>query len=159
MPKVLLVEDTQEHRTIFRLMLQHRGFTVIEAEDGASGVQTARAERPDLILMDIDIPKLNGFVATRMIRADPRTSRIPIIALTAKVLRGDRELCEEAGCDEYIAKPADPRRVADAIEKLLERKMMERQAESDGTQSPAEGESSGFPYTSAPIAGALRREG
>ena len=108
-PKILLVEDNEDNRRIYSTILTHTGYRVLEATDGEAGIALAIAEIPDLILMDVSIPKINGWDATRQLKADPVTMGIPIIALTAHALASDREKSIDAGCDGYIAKPAEPR--------------------------------------------------
>jgi two-component system, cell cycle response regulator DivK len=116
---VLLVEDNPDNRGIYRTILEHGRFEVLEAEDGQTGVDLARTRQPDLILMDVAIPLIDGWEATRMLKADPETSGIPIIALTAHALQSDRERAEEVGCDGYIAKPVLPRAVLAEVERRL----------------------------------------
>lgn len=103
--RILYVEDNFHNKRLVRKILTARGYTVLEAEDGHTGVEMALAERPDLILMDINIPGLDGIEATRMIKSDDKTSAIPVIALTANAMRGDRERFLAAGCDNYLPKP------------------------------------------------------
>jgi CheY-like chemotaxis protein len=117
---ILLVEDNEDNRTIYRLLLEHHGYRVVEATDGEEGVRRAREERPALILMDISIPILDGWEATRILKADPDTASIPVIALTAHALPADRARAAEVGCDGYLAKPVEPRRVVEEVRKRLE---------------------------------------
>jgi CheY-like chemotaxis protein len=116
---ILLVEDHEDNRIVYRTVLQHFGYTVLEAFDGEEGVRRAREELPDLILMDISIPLMDGWEATRLLKADPSTSRIPIIALTAHALAEDRAQAEAVGCDGYLAKPIEPRRVLEEVQRAL----------------------------------------
>ena len=116
---VLLVEDNEDNRTVYRTILEHFGYTVAEARNGEDGVRMARDVHPDLILMDISIPAIDGWEATRILKADPRTKEIPIIALTAHALATDRAKAEEAGCDGYLAKPCEPRHVVAEVERFL----------------------------------------
>src|SRR5690554_2403128 len=95
---VLMVEDNIDNRGIYRTILEHSGIAVIEAEDGETGVRMATEQLPDLILMDVSLPIIDGWQATRMLKEDPRTSRIPVIALTAHALTTDRQRAIEAGC-------------------------------------------------------------
>jgi two-component system, cell cycle response regulator DivK len=119
-PKVvLLVEDNSDNRGIYRTILEHGGFVVLEAEDGGTGVDLARTRRPDLILMDVAIPVIDGWEATRMLKGDPDTASIPIIALTAHALQSDRARAEEVGCDGYIPKPVLPRVVLEEVQRRL----------------------------------------
>ena len=116
---VLLVEDNEDNRTVYRTILEHFGYGVIEARNGEDGVRMAREEHPDLILMDISIPVIDGWEATRMLKGDEETSGIPIIALTAHALATDRAKASEVGCDGYLAKPCEPRRVVAEVEKFI----------------------------------------
>ncbi len=112
---VLLVEDNEDNLVVYRTILDHVGYNVLEARDGEEGVTRAREEHPDLILMDISIPKIDGWEATRRLKADQATRDIPIIALTAHALEEDRERAIAAGCDGYLAKPVEPRRVVEEV--------------------------------------------
>ncbi len=105
---VLLVEDNEDNRFIYATALRYAGYEVIEAVSGRQGIQEARVQRPDLILMDISIPDVDGWEATIVLKADPLTRSIPIIAVTAHVLPGDERRSMEAGCDGYFAKPVTP---------------------------------------------------
>lgn len=116
---VLLVEDNEDNLVVYRTILEHVGFKVLEARDGEEGVSRARAERPDIILMDISIPKMDGWEATERLKADGVTASIPIIALTAHALEEDRLKAMKAGCDGYLAKPVEPRRVVQEVEKFI----------------------------------------
>lgn len=116
---ILLVEDNPDNRIIYRTILEHSGFEVVEAEDGEQGIRIARERLPALILMDISIPIIDGHQATRILKADPATSRIPIVALTAHALREDRLLAAEAGCDAYLSKPVEPKHVVNEVRRLL----------------------------------------
>jgi CheY-like chemotaxis protein len=107
MAKVLLVEDNEMNRDMLSRRLQRRGFDVAIAVDGAEGVAMSKTEAPDIVLMDMSLPVLNGWEATRAIKADPATQRIPVIALTAHSMAGDREKAMAAGCDDYDVKPVD----------------------------------------------------
>ena len=104
---ILIVEDDPKSLTLTRDLLQISGYTTIEATDGEQGVELAKAKKPDLILMDIMMPKMDGLEATRILKADITTKNIPIVALTSYVMKGDKERMLEAGCDGYIAKPVD----------------------------------------------------
>ncbi|HEV2132489.1 MAG TPA: response regulator [Longimicrobiaceae bacterium] len=116
---ILLVEDNEDNRTVYRTILEHFGYEVIEARNGEDGIRMAREELPDLILMDISIPVIDGWEATRILKAEEKTSGIPIIALTAHALATDRAKAEEIGCDGYLAKPCEPRRVVAEVEKFI----------------------------------------
>ena len=116
---VLLVEDNEDNRIIYSTVLRHVGYTVVEAMDGRQAIALARSERPDLILMDISIPELDGWEATRILRADPDTQSIPIIALTAHALSDDRERAAKVGFTAYLAKPIEPRAVAAEVKRWI----------------------------------------
>ncbi len=116
---VLIVEDNADNRVIYRTILEHFGYRVLEAADGEAGIRTVREARPDLVLMDISIPLVDGHEATRILKADPATQTIPIVALTAHAMAEDRAKAAEVGCDAYIAKPAEPRYVAAVVGRLL----------------------------------------
>lgn len=124
--KILLVEDNEDNRLVYRTILDHFGFVVLEAADGEEGIRRARADGPDLILMDVSIPKIDGWEATRQLKADPSTSSIPIIALTAHALATDRAKAQEAGCDGYLAKPVEPRKVVEEVQKHLDRRAADK---------------------------------
>ncbi len=119
MPKILLVEDNEMNRDMLSRRLERKGYQVVLAMDGQSGVDLAHAEAPDLILMDMSLPVLDGWEASRKLKADPRTRLVPIIALTAHVMAGDRERAIEAGCDDYDTKPVELSRLLGKIEALL----------------------------------------
>ena len=119
MPRLLYVEDNEMNRDMLSRRLQRRGFEVLIAADGEQGVILAAAERPDLILMDMSLPVLDGWEATRRIKAAPDTQRIPIIGLTAHAMAADRDKCLEAGCDDYDTKPVELGRLLEKIERLL----------------------------------------
>jgi two-component system cell cycle response regulator DivK len=109
MKRVLVVEDTEDNRQIIRDLLTSAGYEMIEAVNGEEGVAMAAEHRPDLILMDIQLPVLDGYEATRRIKTNPALRHIPIIAVTSYALSGDEEKTREAGCDAYVAKPFSPR--------------------------------------------------
>jgi CheY-like chemotaxis protein len=119
MPKILLVEDNEMNRDMLWRRLQRRGYEVVLAMDGQNGVEKARAEAPDLVLMDMSLPILDGWEATRRLKADMATQHIPIIALTAHAMSSDREKALEAGCDDYDTKPIELPRLLQKIETLL----------------------------------------
>ncbi|NTU82840.1 MAG: response regulator [Chloroflexales bacterium] len=121
MAKILLVEDNEMNRDMLSRRLQRKGHEVLIAIDGEQGVAMARAERPDLILMDMSLPILDGWEATRVIKADPSISTVPVIALTAHAMAGDHEKCVAAGCDDYDTKPVELARLLSKIENLLQR--------------------------------------
>lgn len=119
MAKILLVEDDNMSRDMLSRRLQRSGYQVLIATDGVEGVALARSELPDLILMDMSLPVLDGWEATRQIKANAKTRHIPIIAQTAHVMAGDREKCIAAGCDDYTAKPVHLPQLLAKIEALL----------------------------------------
>ena len=119
MKKILIVEDDEKSLYLARFILQEGGFEVIEAGDGIEAVDKAKREAPDLILMDMQLPKLDGYEAVRRIKADERFTNTPIIALTAYAMKGDREKTMEAGCTGYIEKPIDPAAFVEEIKKYL----------------------------------------
>lgn len=116
---ILLVEDNEDNLVVYRTILEHVGFRVLEARDGEEGVESAKQNIPDLILMDISIPKIDGWEATQRLKADDNTKAIPIIALTAHALEEDRQKAIQAGCDGYLAKPVEPRRVVQEVERFV----------------------------------------
>ena len=116
---ILIVEDEPKNMKLLRDLLQRFGYEILEASDGEQGVKSAGEKMPDLILMDIMMPKMDGLEATRIIKADTKTKHIPIIALTSYAMKGDREKTIEAGCDGYIAKPIDIKEVLKTIETYL----------------------------------------
>lgn len=119
MPKILLVEDNEMNRDMLSRRLERKGFEVVLAVDGAAGVAQAQSEQPDLILMDMSLPVIDGWEATRQVRARTATASIPIIALTAHAMAGDREKALAAGCDDYDTKPIELPRLLDKIQTLL----------------------------------------
>ena len=116
MPKILLVEDNEMNRNMLSRRLERKGYEVAIAVDGGEGLAKARSEAPVLILMDMSLPVVDGWEATRQLKADPATSGIPIIGLTAHAMAGDREKCLAAGCDDYDTKPVELPRL---LEKML----------------------------------------
>lgn len=121
MARILLVEDNEMNRDMLSRRLERRGFTVLLALDGAEGVAKAKSEAPDLILMDMSLPVLDGWEATRRIRADPATAPIPVIALTAHAMASDEEQARAAGCDDFDTKPVELPRLLDKIAAQLAR--------------------------------------
>ena len=121
MPKILLVEDNEMNRDMLSRRLERRGYEVVMAMDGEQAVALAQSAAPDLILMDMSLPVLNGWDATRRIKGATATHSIPIIALTAHAMTDDREKAMAAGCDEYDTKPVDLERLLPKIERLLKR--------------------------------------
>jgi two-component system, cell cycle response regulator DivK len=119
MPRLLYVEDNEMNRDMLSRRLQRRGFEMLIAANGEQGVTMAAAEKPDLILMDMSLPVLDGWEATRRLKTAPDTRRIPIIGLTAHAMATDRDKCLEAGCDDYDTKPVELGRLLDKIQRLL----------------------------------------
>lgn len=120
MAKLLLVEDNEMNRDMLSRRLERKGFSVVCAMDGQEGINRARAEKPDLILMDMSLPVLDGWQATRTLKADAGTKGIPLIALTAHAMAEDEIKAREAGCDDYDTKPIDLERLLGKIRRLLE---------------------------------------
>jgi two-component system, cell cycle response regulator DivK len=123
MATILLVEDNEMNRDMLSRRLARKGHEVLIAVDGAEGVSMAKTKVPDLILMDMSLPVLDGWRATQQIKADPETKMIPVIALTANAMAGDREKCLAAGCDDYDTKPVEFPRLLSKIEMLLKEAM------------------------------------
>ena len=124
MSKILLVEDNEMNRDMLSRRLQRKGHQVITALDGVQGVELAQSQNPDLILMDMSLPILDGWQATQQLKAAPETSNIPIIALTAHAMAGDREKCLQVGCDDYDTKPVEFSRLLGKIQALLEKNVL-----------------------------------
>jgi CheY-like chemotaxis protein len=122
MPKVLLVEDNEENRDALSRHLRRKGYEVLVAIDGREGMDVARAKTPDLILMDMSLPVLDGWQATQQLKAAPQLRGIPVIALTAHAMAGDRQRALEAGCDDYDTKPIEFPRLLAKIEAALAKK-------------------------------------
>ncbi len=119
MPKILIVEDNEMNRDMLSRRLERKGFTIVMAVDGQLGVDMARSEKPDLILMDMSLPVMDGWTATQTIKGDAEIGRIPVIALTAHAMAGDREKAMAAGCDDYDTKPIELPRLLEKIGKFL----------------------------------------
>jgi two-component system cell cycle response regulator DivK len=119
MTKILYVEDNEDNVYMLTRRLERKGYKIIVATDGAQALDMARAEQPALVLMDLSLPVLDGWEATRRLKAAPETRDIPVIALSAHVMTGDREKALAAGCDDYDTKPVDLSRLLQKIEKLL----------------------------------------
>lgn len=119
MSKILMIEDDEYNRDMQSRRLMIKGYQVVMAEDAESGIDMARTESPDLILMDVSLPGMDGYEATRRIKSQPETRSIPVIALTAWAMDTDREQALAAGCDDYDSKPVDFRRLVSKIEALL----------------------------------------
>ncbi len=119
MAKLLLVEDNDTNRDMLSRRLIRRGYEVVLAVNGEDGIEVARSQDPDLILMDMSLPVVDGWEATRRLKADAGTASIPVIALTAHAMAGDEERAKEAGCDDYDTKPIDLQRLLGKIEALI----------------------------------------
>jgi len=119
MAKVLVVEDNEMNRDILSRRLSRRGYVVVFAIDGQQGVEMAHSEKPDIILMDLSLPVMDGWEATRRVKADEAVRNVPVIGLTAHALVGDREKALAAGCDDYDTKPVEFDRLVEKIERLL----------------------------------------
>jgi two-component system, cell cycle response regulator DivK len=117
-PKVLVIEDNEDNRTLISRLLTYHGYEVLMACDGEDGIVKAVAEMPDIIIMDIQMPKLNGIAATQRIKADPATRHIKIIAVTSFAMPGDKDTIMAAGADAYMAKPIDTRELPELIKNL-----------------------------------------
>jgi two-component system cell cycle response regulator DivK len=117
--RILVIEDNEDNRQIIRDLLTSLGYELIEAVDGAQGVAMAQSHRPDLILMDIQLPEMDGYEATRQIRAVPQLAQVPIIAVTSYALSGDETKARDAGCDGYVAKPFSPRELLAKMREFL----------------------------------------
>jgi len=125
MPKILLIEDNEQNRDALARRLQRRGYDVIMAVDGQQGIAMAQAELPDLILMDLNLPDVDGWEATQIIKKTPETQVIPIMAMTAHAIAGDQERALQAGCDDYHSKPVEFTRLLEQIEALLKKTHLE----------------------------------
>ena len=117
--RILLVEDNEFNRKIVRNLLAKQPYELLEANDGEAGVAVARRDRPDVIVMDVQLPKLSGLDATRALRAEPETANIPIIVVTSFALSGDQKKAMDAGATAYLAKPYSPRQLLDTIRKMV----------------------------------------
>ena len=117
--KILVVEDDMDNRRIVIKVLTVEGYEVVEATDGIEALAQARAARPDLILMDLALPNMDGWEATRRLKSDPATRGIPIVALTAVAMSGDEEQARAAGCDDYIAKPTRPAMIREMVKRYI----------------------------------------
>jgi two-component system cell cycle response regulator DivK len=119
--KILVVEDNMQNRILMRQILSHHGYEVLEATDGLSGLEMARTHKPDLILLDIQMPVMHGFMVIRELRNDPELRTIKVIAVTSFAMKGDREKALQAGFDEYATKPIDTRKFPVLVKELLSR--------------------------------------
>ncbi|MGE5863739.1 MAG: response regulator [Rhizobacter sp.] len=127
MLRILIVEDSPVNMLLTVAILERAGHVVLKAETAAEGLAIARSQRPDLILMDIQLPDMDGLEATRLVRADPRISGVPIIALTAFAMKGDAETMRDAGCDGYVTKPIRYQEFLQEVESVVERMQGRRQ--------------------------------
>lgn len=118
-PTILIVEDNAQNRLLMVDILKVRGYEVLEAHDGAEGIELARKHKPDLILLDMQMPVMDGLEAARRLKADPETRSIKILAVTSFAMKGDRERILAAGCDEYMAKPIDTRQLPIMVRQIL----------------------------------------
>ena len=121
MPKILLIEDNEMNRDMLSRRLERKGYSVVMAIDGIHGIAAAREEAPDLILMDMNLPEIDGWEATRRLKSQEATRHVPVIALTAHAMVSDRQKALEAGCDDYETKPVEFQRLVSKIQALLER--------------------------------------
>ena len=119
MTRILIIEDNEMNRDMLSRRLIRRGYEVVMAVDGEEGIAAAKAQNPDLILMDMSLPVIDGWEATRRLKAEPNTRRIPVIGLTAHAMAGDKEKVIDAGCDDYDTKPVELPRLLQKIEALL----------------------------------------
>ena len=119
--KILVVEDNEQNRILMRQILIHHGYEVLEATDGLTGLDMARAHLPALILLDIQMPVMNGFAVIRELRNNPELRKIKAIAVTSFAMKGDREKALEAGFDEYVTKPIDTRKLPELVKEILSR--------------------------------------
>ena len=122
MLRILVIEDSPVNMALTVAILENAGHAVLQADHAQSGMQLARSERPDLILMDIQLPDLDGLAATRMLKSDPRTARVPVIALTAFAMKGDEDDTRAAGCDGYIPKPVRYREFLAELDRVMRRR-------------------------------------
>ena len=117
--KILIVEDNEVNRVLMKDLLAYHGYEIIEAADGAAGIETAKKVRPDLILMDMQMPIMDGIQAVTRLKADPDTRDLKIVGVTSFAMKGDRERILQAGCDEYVAKPINTRELPKLVKRLL----------------------------------------
>lgn len=117
---VLIAEDNDDNRIVYSTMLEHYGYRVVYTEDGSEVQRLAEKEKPSVILMDISLPGMDGWTATQLLKDDPDTAGIPVIAITAHALSEDRKKAQEVGCDGYLSKPVEPRRVLEEVQRFVE---------------------------------------
>lgn len=117
--RILLIEDNEQNRYLASFLLQARGWQMVHAEDGPTGVELAGKVEPVLILLDIQLPGMDGYAVAQALRSDPKLQAIPIVAVTSYAMAGDRERCLAAGCNGYIEKPIDPQTFADEVERFV----------------------------------------
>lgn len=121
-PLILLVEDREDNRVLARKLLERAGFRVVEATDGREALEQVAAQRPDLVLLDMSLPQVDGWTVARTLRQSPEFANLPIVALTAHAMDGDRERVLEAGCDEFLTKPIEVAKFIPTIRRILERR-------------------------------------
>ncbi len=119
---ILIVDDEPTNVELLHVVLRKHGYTTLEAIDGKQGVEMARAKKPDAIIMDRNMPVMNGLEATRILKEDESTKAIPIITISASAMKGDREIILEAGCNEYMSKPVDIYKVLEVVDKYIQRR-------------------------------------
>lgn len=126
MPRVLVIDDEADVRLLYRVNLRHAGFEVLEADDGERGIEAARSDRPDAVVLDLMMPKVDGFDVLRALRADPTSSEVPVLVLTADARSNDHRQCYELGADEVITKPFVPEALTQGISRLLATSLADR---------------------------------
>ena len=119
MQTILLVDDNDDNQIIYRAILEHVGYRVLECPDGRSAIECVQAESPDLVLMDLAMPGIDGWEVTRILKSDPRTNNIPILALTARVMPDDRVRSRKAGFETYLTRPLEPTQVLEEVKRVL----------------------------------------
>jgi CheY-like chemotaxis protein len=134
--KILVVEDNSINMRLIKMTLGNKGYSLLEATDGEEALAVVVKERPDLIIMDVRLPKVNGLEVTRRLRQTPGLSQIPILALTAAAMKGNREEAIEAGCDAYIPKPINTRQLPEVVDEMLRRGRASINGDASGTENP-----------------------
>ncbi|HZN66670.1 MAG TPA: response regulator [Tepidisphaeraceae bacterium] len=137
MSKILIVEDNEDNWQILSRRLRRRGYDVVVARNGKQGMDMAKTEKPDLILMDMNLPLVDGWEATRLLKKSNKTRHVPVVALTAHAMSGDRDKCIEAGCDDYHTKPVELTRLLEQIEALLAKRVEDLRAAQRAATGPA----------------------